>query len=763
MKRKISFFLVLLVLVLRLNIPLKAQVAPSRVPSLRSVPLQPFMDQIHRLETTLNLLGQPLSHADRERIEAAFANPNGNTAIAQTGAILDKYVLAVVTVSPESRVDVKRGNALANLTQDGTQIFLVKVINQAGITAPLAVESSNSGPVYIPSTESSRPMHHLTSADVRERWADISLFDQPPMDERLSGLPLEYRILTVSSRDSGKRNARLSFNVGQRTQDVGFLSEISILFNIAPAHSIKLNIIDADGQPTMASFIFRDSLGRIYPNPVKRIAPDFYFQPQVYRADGESIQLSPGSYTVTYTGGPEYIPEPRKFHVTESAPNQLTFRLSRWIDPAKYGWFSGDDHIHPAGCSHYENPTEGVLPKDMARQVRGEHLNVGAVLVWGPCFYYQRNFFRGRQNSLASTPHSLLHYDLEVSGFPSSHAGHLVLLNLKNIMYPDTKRIEDWPTWDLPVLRWAKSQGAIAGFAHSGYGLAVRTNDLPNFEIPGFDSIGANEYITDVTYPNTVDFISAGDTPYVWELNIWYHTLNVGFRTRISGETDFPCIYDGRVGMGRTYAKVDQPLTYENYTKALKEGAVYVSDGRSHLMDFKVNGIELGTHDSQVELGSPGTVQVVVNIAAYLSAMPNTALDELPYNERPYWDLERARIGTTRKVPVEIVVNGRAVAKREIVADGTVRKLNFGIPISKSSWIAVRILPSSHTNPIFVLVGKKPIRASRRSAEWCLQGVDRCWIQKAPKISARELPEAKKAYEHARQTYRELINESSDE
>jgi hypothetical protein len=23
----------------------------------------------------------------------------------------------------------------------------------------------------------------------------------------------------------------------------------------------------------------------------------------------------------------------------------------------------------------------------------------------------------------------------------------------------------------------------------------------------------------------------------VWELNIWYHTLNAGFRTRISGET----------------------------------------------------------------------------------------------------------------------------------------------------------------------------------------------------------------------------------
>jgi len=103
------------------------------------------------------------------------------------------------------------------------------------------------------------------------------------------------------------------------------------------------------------------------------------------------------------------------------------------------------------------------------------------------------------------------------------------------------------------------------------------------------------------------------------------------------------------------------------------------------------------------------------------------------------------------------------VAKSEIVANGSIKKLNFSVPIIKSSWIAVRILPSSHTNPIFVLVGGKPIRASRRSAEWCLRSVDQCWTQKARKISSREMPEAIKAYDHAREVYRRLISESSDE
>jgi len=728
-----------------------------------SMSFQPFMDEVRRLEAALTLIGQPLSKADHGQIEAAFSMSDTESAIRSIEAILDKDVLVVVTINSEGQTSVKRGKAQPSLVQDDDRAFLVQVVNQAGVSAPLTVGSPNTGAVYVPSSGSAEPVQHLSLTDVRERWADISLFSQPPMEGGLSGLPLQYKILIVSSRDAGQRMAQLHFDVGQRNPDANGQSGTSIVFNIAPARAITLHVQDSDGQPTTASFVFQDSVGRIYPSQVKRLAPDFYFQPQVYRSDGESLQLPPGSYTVTFTGGPEYFTETRKFQVGASSPHDISFQLHRWIDPAQYGWFSGDDHIHPAGCSHYENPTEGVSPKDMSRQVLGEHLNVGAVLVWGPCFYYQKQFFRGRANDPSSTVQSLLHYDLEVSGFPSSHAGHLVLLDLKSIMYPGTTRIEEWPTWDLPVLRWAKSQGAVVGFAHSGWGLEVQTNALPNYVIPPFDGIGANEYIVDVTYPDTVDFISAGDTPYVWELNIWYHTLNVGFRTRLSGETDFPCIYDGKVGEGRTYAKLKPPLSFGSYVKAVQDGAAYVSDGRSHLLDYKVNGLEIGTHNSQVDLSTPGTVQITVSAAALLPVQPNPAIDELPYNIRPYWNLERARIGKTRNVPVEVVVNGKPVARKEIAADGSLQHLNFTVPIHKSSWIAIRILPSSHTDPIFVQVNGKPIRASRRSAEWCLKAVDQAWSQKSRLISARELPEAKKAYDHAREVYRQLMSESDGE
>ena len=88
------------------------------------------------------------------------------------------------------------------------------------------------------------------------------------------------------------------------------------------------------------------------------------------------------------------------------------------------------------------------------------------------------------------------------------------------------------------------------------------------------------------------------------------------------------------------------------------------------------------------------------------------------------------------------------------------RELTFDVPIKESSWIAARILPSAHTNPVFALVGEKPIRASRASAEWCLNAVNQCWTQKAPAIRPSERPAARAAYDHAREVYKRLIAES---
>lgn len=756
--------------------------AAPRKPAQTHVALQPFAQQVRQVESALGYLGQPLAEQDQEAINRAIGEVDEAAAIAHLEQILDKYALAVVDINPESRVKVQPGAAKPELVEAGASIFLVKILNHAGVTAKLEAQSPNALPVLVQSDGSPEPPRKVTLEDVRDRWMDLGLYDKNPMSPRLSGLPLEYRILIIYSRDTGQRSAEISFNVGQGTQDIGFRNDITVVFTALPALVLRLQVRDEHGAPTIAAFTIRDRLGRLYPNPAKRLAPDLFFQPQVYRANGDTVRVPAGSYTVTASMGPEYQPQTKHVEVAATGASEASFAMQRWIDPSKYHWYSGDHHVHAAGCSHYQNPTEGVQPEDMVRQIQGEKLNVGAVLTWGPCYYYQKQFFSGKDHPL-SKPDALMHYDLEVSGFPSSHAGHLVLLGLTNQDYPHCVRIEQWPTWDLPILRWAKSQGAMTGFAHSGWGLESKSRELPNYEVPGFDGIGANEYIVDVTHPDAVDFISTMDTPYPWELNIWYHTLNVGFRTRISGETDFPCITDARVGQGRIYAKVDGPLSYSGWLEAIRSGRSYVSDGRSHLMDFAVNDLEVGTRASEVKLAQKGTVHARVKVAAFLNPVPVDSDDipsdhgkqywkaavtgttepgnihDRPIDQNPYWHIERARIGNTRQVPVELVMNGKPIARKEILADGTIEDVSFDVPVERSSWLAVRVLGSSHTNPIFVLVDGKPIRASRQSAEWCLAGVNQCWTQKAPKISKAELPDAQAAYDHAREVYTKLIAE----
>jgi hypothetical protein len=222
-------------------------------------------------------------------------------------------------------------------------------------------------------------------------------------------------------------------------------------------------------------------------------------------------------------------------------------------------------------------------------------------------------------------------------------------------------------------------------------------------------------------------------------------------------------VYGEKVGLGRSYVKLDGKLDYADWCDGIRRGRNYVGDGRSHLLDFAVNDVRMGENDSELRLSAAGRVKVHVRAAALLHETPSPERGRRRYQEQPYWDIERARIGNTREVAVELIVNGHPVAKQNLVADGALRDLTFETTIERSSWVAVRILPSSHTNPVWVLVAGRPVRASRRSAEWCLKGVDQCWSQKERFIKRDELEQARADYDHARRTYRRLISESEIE
>ena len=293
--------------------------------------------------------------------------------------------------------------------------------------------------------------------------------------ESPSGLEVEYALLMVNPHGpAGSFDVPLQFAYAADAAAKPTTTDFQLLCEVKPAVRVKLNILDENGRPTTARLTIRDHQKRIYPPQFKRLAPDFFFQQQIYRADGESILLPPGRYSVDVSRGPEYADDRWLMVISDTAEDFETFRLRRWVDPQSRGFYSGDHHIHGAGCSHYTAPTEGVSPADMLRQVKGEGLNVGAVLTWGPCYDFQRRYFSADADAV-SEPFTLIKYDVEVSGFGSQRLGHVCLLNLREQNYPgsDGTATKGWPTWTVPVMQWAKQQGGIAGYAHSASGMQI--------------------------------------------------------------------------------------------------------------------------------------------------------------------------------------------------------------------------------------------------------------------------------------------------
>ncbi|MFM8470243.1 MAG: CehA/McbA family metallohydrolase [Limisphaerales bacterium] len=635
---------------------------------------QPLAANVQRVVEALEFLGTPLT-TEKQSSLATAGQARDATKLQQ---LLDAEALFVVSINPEARVKVARGPAAARLQQAGWTPVLVKVVNESGGTQRLRVRSPQAGPVYagvaklsMERQQQERLRENENSKGVPDRFLEVEMFTSRPMTENLSGLRVEYALALLYSTEAGKREATIGFDIGQGTEDLGFRSEVPVLFEVRPAIPVKLAVHDHDGSPTVGRFLFLDQHGHIFPPQTKRVAPDLFFQKHIYRADGDTVLLPPGEFTMFYGRGPEYRWQQRQVRITPPAAAQpeipkpkLETQLARWVNPRAHGFLSGDHHIHASGCAHYTQPSVGFSPTDMFRQVKGEALNVGCVLTWGPGFEHQQQFFSPDADAL-SEPLTVLKYDIEVSGFGSQALGHVCLLNLKQQIYPGADGSKNWPTWTGPVLRWAKQQGGVTGYAHSGSGLQIepaaaakrmldsldsnkdsnldaaeaangllpepfatvdanrdgvlteaelttshdRVSDvLPNLAIPELNSVGAQEIFV-TTALGLCDFISAMDTARLREWNCWYHLLNCGFPLKVSGETDFPCMSGTRVGQGRVYVQLGKQdrVDFRAWCEGLRAGRSYVSDGYAHALGFAVNGKQPG---DTVRLDKPGPVTV---------------------------------------------------------------------------------------------------------------------------------------------------------
>lgn len=257
------------------------------------------------------------------------------------------------------------------------------------------------------------------------------------------------------------------------------------------------------------------------------------------------------------------------------------------------------------------------------------------------------------------------------AGFGQGY-GHVMLLNIDELIQPVSigPGIMKTGTDGIPLTRGiqqAKRDGATAIWCHNVFGYEAD----PNWILGRLDAMNIYDGGQRAGYRER-----------------FYQLLNAGMKIPFSTGTDW-FMYD----FSRVYVRMDEPVTVDNWLKALSAGRSFITNGP--LFQFQVDKVEIG---GTVQLKQAGSVAIHGDVEGRV-------------------DFKRA----------ELVHNGRVVATATTrpVGGHFVAEIKKTIRVSGPGWFALRIPPPivdgkpnpasplneygrrlyGHTSPVYVEVG----------------------------------------------------------
>ena len=202
-----------LLVVLLLAFALSAQGGDNRSNSTNSSSAKSALTTT-ALIANANVVAASLNLHPAELSSIASLKPGDALAVRKSiERAMESHTLFRVNINPEMRVKVNSGGAAAQLVAGGWTLFLARIENESGTTAPLQISVLS-----------------LANVGHSVAWLEAEMVAQTNLPVTLSGAPLEYRLVKLRTRESGLREARISLHVGQGTQDIGFRNEVDILF-----------------------------------------------------------------------------------------------------------------------------------------------------------------------------------------------------------------------------------------------------------------------------------------------------------------------------------------------------------------------------------------------------------------------------------------------------------------------------------------------------------------------------------------------------
>jgi hypothetical protein len=445
------------------------------------------------------------------------------------------------------------------------------------------------------------------------------------------------------------------------------------------------------------------------------------------------IDLPPGKYTITVEHGKEYFPQARQV-ILGSEPLELTFRLNRWIDMARLGWYSGDTHVHR---------TLQELPNVQL----AEDLNVSF-----PLLYWVTQAFRPPGSGDKSTRRKIqpepifvddthviyplnTEYEIFSVGAKRHTLGAFFILNHKTVFEEGVPPVA-------PIAQIADREDALLELDKHNWPWSMML--IPVMDIDLFELANNHMWRTEFAFSRfgelppeymIVETDARGFTELGWieyGFQNYYALLNCGFRLRPTAGTASG-VHPVPLGFGRVYVKLSDGFDYDAWVRGLDDGRSFVTTGPMLLV--QVNGFDPGKTLQQTKQG-PVSYSVV-----------GTAQSAHP--------LQR----------IEIVVNGRVTntvkPQNEKLASGAyLNRIDEKIDIVTSSWVAVRCFEErpgkrvrfAHTGPFHVDVKDRPLRPRRAEIDFLIKRMEEQIARNEGVLAA----EAVEEYRRAMRIYRKI-------
>jgi len=394
----------------------------------------------------------------------------------------------------------------------------------------------------------------------------------------------------------------------------------------------------------------------------------FWEEPAAYFVSKPfSILLPAGKWRIAVARGIEYSPLFQEFIIRPNETRHLRLGLHRWVDMAKQGWYSGDDHVHLRCAKPTTNEflltwarAEDVHVSNILRQTASDKTYFEQ-LGYGKDFRYQQEDYvlvSGQED-----PSTEIH-----------EQGHAIALNIKAPVL-DRSRIH---LYDF-VFDQVHAQGGLIGYAHMAWALEYYRRTRPE---------------TYATWDATVNVIR-GKVDFLEILQFrkvgvedFYDFLNLGQKLTASAGSDLP--WGNTIGEVRMYVYTGPSFSADAWFSAMKSGHTFVTNGPMLTLnvDDSIPGDELRASKKR-------TVRVHARAWAPRS------------------------IGSPKLL--EVVAQGRVIRSSESQDPGkTELTLDFDLMADESQWVAARVISQNgglaHTSPIYILVDGKSFRDQRELA-----------------------------------------------